>query len=121
MTAKDTIIEKILTDLPIASCRGEMTKEEWRGWFEEAFEKGEKYASQSKWVSVEDELPEPMEGISISKHVLAFIPVDEINGGSFKRTLYFDWNRERWFLSYDHQVVWNVTHWQPLPDKPVEK
>ena len=57
-TAKETIIEKILTDLPIASCRGEMTKEEWRGWFEEAFEKGEKYASQSKWVSCAERLPD---------------------------------------------------------------
>lgn len=37
---KEQIIDKILNDLPTRDVRGEMSSDEWRGWFEEAFDKG---------------------------------------------------------------------------------
>jgi len=48
MGSKKDILNKIITDLPIQECRGEMTKEEWYGWFEEAFDKGYKQANELK-------------------------------------------------------------------------
>jgi len=39
---KDSVIKQILEDLPTRDCRFEMTDEEWYGWFEEAFDAGEK-------------------------------------------------------------------------------
>ena len=110
-TAKETIIEKILTDLPIASCRGEMTKEEWRGWFEEAFEKGEKYASQSKWVSCAERLPEIEDEYIVAGQGLPNVIVSTlcfVNG---------KWWSDVFKMNVDQK---KITHWQPLPDKPVE-
>lgn len=43
---KRQIIEKIVEDLPTAEVRGEMSRNEWYGWFEEAFDKGFEYAKQ---------------------------------------------------------------------------
>ena len=37
---KKQIIDKIIDDLPTLDARGEMTRDEWYGWFEEAFDKG---------------------------------------------------------------------------------
>jgi hypothetical protein len=41
---KKQIIDKILDDLPTSDMRGEMSHDEWYGWFEEAFDKGFKEA-----------------------------------------------------------------------------
>ena len=123
-TAKETIIEKILTDLPIASCRGEMTKEEWRGWFEEAFEKGEKYASQSKWVRCAERLPET-EG----KYLVLFNLHHDGDAQCVAEFQYVPRHNfenppidKRWFVyPSGGSELRTITHWQPLPDKPVEK
>ena len=40
MKSKEEILNKIIEDLPIQEFRGQMTKDEWYGWFEEAFNKG---------------------------------------------------------------------------------
>jgi hypothetical protein len=37
---KKQIIDKIIDDLPTRDMRGEMSPDEWYGWFEEAFDKG---------------------------------------------------------------------------------
>lgn len=37
---KKQIIDKIIDDLPTRDLRGEMSPQEWYGWFEEAFDKG---------------------------------------------------------------------------------
>lgn len=107
--AKETIIEKILTDLPIASCRGEMTKEEWRGWFEEAFEKGEKYASQSKWVSCAERLPDEHRRYLCMAYIVDCY-VEEV--------CLYDKENKRFLFN---RVEVKVSHYQSLPDKPVEK
>lgn len=43
---KRQIIEKIIDDLPTRDMRSEMSRNEWYGWFEEAFDKGFEYAKQ---------------------------------------------------------------------------
>jgi len=40
MKNKEEILNKIIEDLPNQEYRGEMTKDEWYGWFEEEFDKG---------------------------------------------------------------------------------
>ena len=40
---KKQIISKIIDDLPTRDMRGEMTKEEWYGWFEECWDKAINY------------------------------------------------------------------------------
>ncbi len=51
-------------------------------------------------------------------HVLCYMLVDDINGGSFQRTLYYDYELQGWRLNYETPVAWNVTHWMPLPEPP---
>ena len=41
--SKKQIINKIVNDLPRRAIRGEMTKEEWYGWFEECWNKAINY------------------------------------------------------------------------------
>jgi len=36
---KKSVINKILDDLPIREVRGEMSPDEWYGWFEEVYDK----------------------------------------------------------------------------------
>ena len=36
---KKLVINKILDDLPIREVRGEMSPDEWYGWFEEVYDK----------------------------------------------------------------------------------
>lgn len=40
---KKQIISKIVNDLPTSDMRGEMTNEEWHGWFEECWDKAINY------------------------------------------------------------------------------
>lgn len=40
---KESIINEIVTDLPMKSVRHEMTDEEWFGWFEECWDKAVAY------------------------------------------------------------------------------
>jgi hypothetical protein len=35
---KKEIIDKVINDLPVRSCRYEMTNNEWYGWFEEVYD-----------------------------------------------------------------------------------
>jgi hypothetical protein len=43
---KNKIINKIIDDLPTKDMRGEMAKDEWFGWFLEAFDEGIKYEQE---------------------------------------------------------------------------
>ena len=52
MKSKEEIINKIIEDLPIQEFRGQMTKDEWYGWFEEAFNKGYAQALQLQQTGV---------------------------------------------------------------------
>jgi len=71
-----------------------------------------------EWISVNDKLPITDKASQTSDFVLCFIPVDKINGGSFQRTLYYDASLKMWKLNYKTPVVWNITHWMPLPEPP---
>jgi len=64
-------------------------------------EASEIYANQSKWISVEDRLPENR------TYVLSFSP-NYNNIAEFKHGCFFE-GLER---------LYNVTHWQPLPTTP---
>lgn len=70
------------------------------------------------WISVNEKYPETDSATKTSCFVLCFIHVDKINGGPFQRTLYYDAVLGMWKLNYNTPVVWNVTHWMPLPEKP---
>ena len=52
MKSKEEILNKIIEDLPIQEFRGQMTKDEWYGWFEEAFDKGYNQALQLQQTGV---------------------------------------------------------------------
>ena len=52
MKSKEEILDKIIEDLPMQEYRGKMTKDEWYGWFEEAFDKGYKQALQLQQTGV---------------------------------------------------------------------
>lgn len=44
MKNKEDFLNKIIDDLPLAEFRGQMTKDEWKGWFEDAYNEGYKQA-----------------------------------------------------------------------------
>lgn len=44
MKNKEEFLNKIIDDLPMAEYRGQMTKDEWKGWFEDAYNEGYKQA-----------------------------------------------------------------------------
>ena len=44
MKNKEEFLNKIIDDLPSAEYRGQMTKDEWEGWFENAYNEGYKQA-----------------------------------------------------------------------------
>ena len=44
MKNKEEFLNKIIEDLPIAELRSQMTKDEWKGWFEDAYNEGYKQA-----------------------------------------------------------------------------
>ena len=44
---KKAIIEKIVNDLPLSSELGELTNDEWYGWFEECWDKAINYSQCS--------------------------------------------------------------------------
>ena len=44
MKNKEDFLNKIIDDLPMAEFRGQMTKDEWKGWFEDAYNEGYKQA-----------------------------------------------------------------------------
>ena len=44
MKNKEEFLNKIIDDLPIAEYRSQMTKDEWKGWFEDAYNEGYKQA-----------------------------------------------------------------------------
>ena len=52
---KKQIIDKIINDLPTRDVRGEMSPNEWYGYFEEAFDKG--YAEALRISDVSGSLP----------------------------------------------------------------
>jgi hypothetical protein len=52
MKSKEEILNKIIQDLPMQEFRGQMTKDEWYGWFEEAFNKGYAQALQLQQTGV---------------------------------------------------------------------
>lgn len=44
MKNKEDFLNKIIDDLPMAEFRSQMTKDEWKGWFEDAYNEGYKQA-----------------------------------------------------------------------------
>lgn len=70
-----------------------------------------------QWVSVSERLPEEARvGCKYSKHVLAFGD-GGVDGPYF---VAYCTLTEVWYLAHDHQPVMDVTHWMPLPVRPVE-
>lgn len=70
-----------------------------------------------KWISVEDELPDKIEGLPRSRAVLVHCPE---NICSFTAT--YDHEGHRWeHFGRFGLLNYGVTHWMPLPEPPEEK
>lgn len=64
-------------------------------------------AAQPKWISVDERLPES-ESIAVGKY-----------GDMLIGTVYFKGGMEYW-CENEHEILYNVTHWMSLPEKPKE-
>ena len=67
----------------------------------------EEYANQSKWISVDERLPEDEEECIITNGIV--VEVAQMYGGEF-------------CVIYDLKaaIINDVTHWQPLPNPPTK-
>lgn len=65
----------------------------------------------SEWISVNDRLPEENDINGQSREVLAY------NGNYFPARVDYDRNMH-WFETVEFETIFNVTHWQPLPEPP---
>jgi len=79
-------------------------------------ESGE-YVKADGWISVEDRLP------TITKEIIETELDDEvpmyivmIKGATIPTALCYD--GETWHEYFDRSIVYDVTHWQPLPSPP---
>jgi len=72
----------------------------------------EEYANQSKWISVEDELPKN-EG-----SYLVFIYRPETVWHNKQVIAYFNLDTDGKYYWNLNPVIHGVTHWQPLPEPP---
>ena len=62
----------------------------------------------SEWIPVSERLPEKM------KEVLVWS-----RGGDFAEVAF--WEGRRWKKIWDHEVIYTVTNWMPLPEPPKEE
>lgn len=62
-----------------------------------------------EWISVKDGLPPEIERVLVCC---------ESSDGGFIRDAYR--KGEQWMRAFREPVVWNVTHWMPLPQPPKE-
>lgn len=75
--------------------------------FNKVLEAMEEYANQSKWISVEDELPERGQAVIVGN----------IKVGTVYNSLYYQINGE-WYDLKTHMSGITVTHYQLLPELP---
>jgi hypothetical protein len=84
------------------------------GWLHEIYEAMEEYANTSKWISVEDRLPElDVNYNGLSVNVLLFTDDNDFIAG------YYSFNNKQWYCSSpNNDRIEYITHWQPLPNAP---
>ena len=75
-----------------------------------AIELAEIYANQSKWISVEDRLPEDNKTQNI------LINGDRNSSHHIYYSAGYDIIYKKWYNPFGYEVEENVTHWQPLPN-----
>ena len=71
------------------------------------------YANQSKWISVEYEMPKKLNSHSslLTEDVLVF----DLTTNT-KLIAWYSFKSAKWHCEED--IILNVTHWQPLPTDP---
>lgn len=80
---------------------------------ETGFDFMEDYANQSKWISVEYEMPKKLNSHSslLTEDVLVF----DLTTNT-KLIAWYSFKSAKWHCEED--IILNVTHWQPLPTDP---
>ena len=80
---------------------------------ETGFDFMEDYANQSKWISVEYEMPKKLNSHSslLTEDVLVF----DLTTNT-KLIAWYNFKSAKWRCEED--IILNVTHWQPLPTDP---
>ena len=80
---------------------------------ETGFDFMEDYANQSKWISVEYEMPKKLNSHSslLTEDVLVF----DLTTNT-KLIAWYSFKSGKWRCEED--IILNVTHWQPLPTDP---
>jgi hypothetical protein len=74
----------------------------------------------SKWISVQERLPEPRDGMLAGRRISAYVLARDGNGWvamarvRLGRVIF-------WMSSDEFLHTGRVTHWQPLPDDPEGK
>ena len=69
----------------------------------------------SKWIRVEDSLPE------LNGWYLCYLSASSISGKDVWKTQTLYWEDREWlYHPNSFKMAWNVTHWMPLPDPPKE-
>ena len=71
---------------------------------------------QNDWISVTQKLPDPMEKLSVSRHVLCY-------DGESRMVCYYDYTHKEWTLAHGWRIDGStqnvkVTHWMDLQPKP---
>ena len=61
-----------------------------------------------EWISVKDRLPERLDVVIVQGGIAYYLPDEEA---------WMTITGERW---PGRPIVWNVTHWMPLPEPPEE-
>ena len=80
---------------------------------ETGFDFMEDYANQSKWISVEYEMPKKLNSHSslLTEDVLVF----DLTTNT-KLIAWYSFKSAKWHCEED--IILNITHWQPLPTDP---
>lgn len=79
----------------------------------DAYEEGVLYGwNNPNWISVEDELPPPhYEGANSTDFVLVYDGFD-------LEFAYYDFEQKNWHGEDCKEMMFDVTHWMPLPQPP---
>ena len=73
-----------------------------------------KQVAQLKWISVEDRLPD-VEVLAANFAPKTYGYKEYIIGYVSP-----DWRKGEYYAENDYEILYNVTHWMPLPEPPKE-
>lgn len=68
------------------------------------------WALSYQWISVDDKLPEQIEGESVSEYVF-------VTNGNWADVMRYEFNEKIW-LDYANGRHWGITHWIKIPTLP---